>query len=135
MPNLTIYQLISTSKFTRNLTKYIDDDKDLVSMLNSTKANYTIFAPTDWAFAKLPEHFQKPSKEVVKRILLYHLSPGFLPIGKLIFTHTAPTLLEPEALGGKPQRLLAKFGLRGIKLNYYSKVLAPNIVSCAARSP
>jgi Fasciclin domain len=126
--------LISTSKFTRNLTKYIDDDKDLVNMLNSTKANYTIFAPTDWAFAKLPEHARKPSKEVIKNILLYHISPDFWPVGRLLFSHTAPTLLELNTLGGKPQRLLAKFGFGGIKLNYYSKMLASNIVSSAASS-
>jgi uncharacterized surface protein with fasciclin (FAS1) repeats len=125
-PNLTIYQLISTSKFTTNLTKYIDEDKDLVSLLNSTKANYTIFAPTDWAFAKIPEHARKPSKEIIKKILLYHISPDFWPLGKLLFKHTAPTLLELDTLGGKPQRLLAKFGFP-IKVNFYSKVLAPNI--------
>jgi hypothetical protein len=113
--------LISQSKFTTNLTKLIDEDKDLVSLLNSTKANYTIFAPTDWA--------PKPSKEFIKKLLSYHVSPDFWPIGKLLFTHTAPTTLELDSLGGKPQRILAKFGFRGIKLNYYSKVLARDIVS------
>ena len=123
--------MISQSKFTTNLTAIIDEDKDLVSLLNSTKANYTIFAPTDWAFAKIPKGAPKPSKEFIKKILSYHISPDFWPIGKLLFTHTAPTTLELDSLGGKPQRILAKFSFRGIKLNYYSRVLARNIVRLA----
>jgi uncharacterized surface protein with fasciclin (FAS1) repeats len=126
---MTIYELISKSNYTKILAKYIDEDKDLISLLNSTKANHTLYAPADWAFKKLPKDF-KPPKDLIKKVLQYHVSPGLYPTFKLVWTHTAPTLFEPETLGGNPQRLLAKWlgPFRGLHLNYYSKVVAPNIV-------
>ena len=51
-PNQTVYQLISESKYTTKLAKLINKYDDLVETLNSTKANYTIFAPTDKAFER-----------------------------------------------------------------------------------
>lgn len=130
--NLTIYQLISKSNYTTNLTALIDEDKELVKVLNSTTANYTLFAPTDYAFSKLPKHGDhKPSKEIIKKVLLYHILPDLYPAIKLLFAHTAPTLLEAESLGGHPQRILVKFLglLRGVRVNYYAPVIAPNTVS------
>lgn len=127
--NQTIYQLISKSKYTTKLAKLIDEDADLVKTLNGTKANYTIFAPTDAAFEKIPEHAPKPSPEFLKALLLYHVSPHFYPAGRLAFTHTLPTLLDSATLGDRPQRLASRWGLRGLTLNFYSKVVAANIVS------
>jgi len=62
-PNQTVYQLISESKYTTKLAKLLDDYPDLIKTLNSTEANYTIFAPTDSAFEKIPDHAPKPTKE------------------------------------------------------------------------
>jgi hypothetical protein len=126
-PNSTIYQLISKSKYTTKLAKFIDEDKDLVELLNSTKANFTLFAPTDHAFSKIPKHV-KPPKELIKKVLLYHLTPGIFPAGRLLFSHTVPTSLNETLLGDNPQRLVARAGLRGVFINYYSKVVAVNIV-------
>jgi hypothetical protein len=128
--NLTIYELISKSNYTKILAKYIDEDKDLVSLLNSTKANYTLYAPADWAFKRLPKDF-KPPKELIKKVLLYHVSPGINPTFALAWKHTAPTLFKPDSLGGNPQRVLAKWlgPFRGLTLNYYAKIVAGNIVS------
>ena len=44
-PNMTVYQLIAGSKYTTKLAKLISEYDDLVEALNSTKANYTVFAP------------------------------------------------------------------------------------------
>jgi hypothetical protein len=44
-PNLTVYEMISKSNYTTKLAKLIDEYPDLVEKLNSTKANYTVFAP------------------------------------------------------------------------------------------
>lgn len=128
-PNHTIYELISKSNFTKNLTALIDENKDIVKMLNSTKANYTIFAPTDWAFRRIHKHLEKVPKEIVTKVLLYHIIPDLYPSFKLVWTHTAPTALEGSQLGGHPQRLLAKwFGfIRGLRINYYDRVIAANI--------
>lgn len=76
-PNQTVYQLISESKYTTELAKLINKYDDLVEALNSTKANYTVFAPTDKAFEKIPKHAPKPSEEQLKDILSYHVIPDF----------------------------------------------------------
>jgi hypothetical protein len=127
-PNLTIYELISKSKYTTKLAKIISEDAELVKVLNGTKANYTLFAPTDKAFEKIPHHGHKPSKEFIKDLLLYHVSPEFYPAGRVLTSYTIPTLYEPSTLG-HPQRLAISTGLGGIKVNFYSKIVAVDIVS------
>jgi uncharacterized surface protein with fasciclin (FAS1) repeats len=125
-PNRTVYELINESKYTTKLAKLINKYDDLVETLNSTKANYTIFAPTDEAFEKIPDHGKHPSKEVLKDILLYHVSPDFYPAGRVLHSYTIPTLFEPEKLGHK-QRLTVRATLKGPTINFYSKLVAVNI--------
>lgn len=125
--NLTLYQLISQSKYTTKLAKLIDEDGDLVEVLNSTSSNYTIFAPTDRAFDKIPEHGEKPSKDLIKKVLLYHISPDFYPASRVLVSHTVPTLLKEKNLGDYPQRIRLGLGLKGLELNFYSRVVAINI--------
>lgn len=145
-PNETVYQLIAGSKYTTKLAKLISEYDDLVEALNSTKANYTVFAPTDkvcckdatyWdevtnrvqAFEKIPEKAPKPSKEQLKAILSYHVLPGFYPAGRVLSSHTAPTLLKGEHLSSEPepQRVVFKISLRGLLVNFYSRIIAINI--------
>jgi len=97
-----------------------------VKLLNGTKANYTVFAPTDKAFEKIPKHGKKPSKEFIKDLLLYHVSPEFYPVGRVLHSYTIPTLYEPSSLG-HPQRLTVRTGFHGLAINFYSKVVAVNI--------
>ena len=125
---MTIYQLISTSKYTTKLAALISDDEELVSVLNGTAANYTLFAPTDKAFEKIPKHGHEPSKEFIKKQLLHHVSGEFYPAGRVLKTYTIPTLRKDESLGGL-QRLTVKLGLRGLTVNYLSRVIAIDIVS------
>ncbi|KAF1851779.1 FAS1 domain-containing protein [Cucurbitaria berberidis CBS 394.84] len=125
-PNRTVYELINESKYTTKLAKLINEYDDLVEILNGTKANYTIFAPTDEAFAKIPNYGKKPSKEVLKDILLYHISGDFYPGPRIFHSYTIPTLDEPEKLGHK-QRLTVRVGFKGFVLNFYSRVVAANI--------
>jgi uncharacterized surface protein with fasciclin (FAS1) repeats len=121
--------LISESKYTTVLAKLVANDTELVKVLNSTKAgNLTLFAPTDHAFSKIPPGAHHPSKDFIKKVLLYHISPGLYPAGRLIFSKTVPTLFNETLLGDNPQRLTAKVGLKGIAINFYSKVVAVNIV-------
>lgn len=125
-PNRTVYELINESKYTTKLAALINKYDDLVETLNCTKANYTIFAPTDEAFEKIPDHGHHPSKEVLKDILLYHVSPDFYPAGRVLHSYTIPTLFEPEKLGHK-QRLTVRVTLKGPTINFYSKLVALNI--------
>ena len=130
--NQTIYQLISESKYTTKLAKLISEDDELVKALNGTAANYTVFAPTDFAFAKIPEDAPKPSKEFIKNVLLYHVVPDLYPAGRVLGAHTVPTLLKESELGKSPlpQRLSFNLGWRGLTVNFYSRIVAVNIVSC-----
>jgi uncharacterized surface protein with fasciclin (FAS1) repeats len=125
-PNRTVYELINESKYTTKLAKLINKYDDLVQTLNSTKANYTVFAPTDEAFEKIPDHGKHPSKEALKDILLYHVSDDFYPAGRVLHSYTIPTLFEPEKLGHK-QRLTVRVTLKGPTINFYSKLVAVNI--------
>jgi len=127
-PNLTVYQLIASSKYTTKLASLIDEFPDLVEALNGTKANYTVFAPTNEAFEKIPHHDKKPSKELIEKVLKYHVSPDFYPAGRVLVSHTIPTALEGEGLGGDAQRLRVGLGLRGLAVNFYSRIVAVNIV-------
>jgi len=125
-PNNTVYELISKSKYTTKLAKLLDDFPDLIHTLNNTKINHTIFAPIDSAFEKIPDHGKKPSKELLEKILLYHISDDFYPAGRVLHSYTIPTLLEPKNLGHK-QRLTVRVTLKGPTLNFYSKLVAVNI--------
>ena len=126
-PNLTVYELIAKSKYTTKLAALINEYEDLVELLNGTSANFTIFAPTNYAFEKIPEHAPKPSKEDLKKILTYHVSGEFYPAGRVLVTHTIPTLLAGEGIGGEPQRLSTNIGLKGLTVNFYSRIVAIDI--------
>lgn len=128
-PNQTVYELIASSKYTTKLAAAINEFPDLVTLLNGTLADYTVFAPVDSAFEKIPEHAPKPSKETLEKILLYHVSPEYYPAAKVLVTHTVPTALTVDTVGIGPQRLSTNIGLKGLTVNYYSRIIAINIVS------
>ncbi|EAW07403.1 fasciclin domain-containing protein [Aspergillus clavatus NRRL 1] len=148
--NKTIYELIKSSKYTTILAKIIDEDDELVQFLNSTKANHTVFAPTDKAFAKIPHHHcrhdhdhdhdhdddnddddhkhHKIPKEVIGRAFRYHTAPGRYSASDIFHSHTIPTILNESTLGPDlPQRLAVRVGWKGLKLNFYSRIIAADI--------
>jgi len=128
-PNMTVYQLIAGSKYTTKLAAAINEFDDLVEALNSTKANFTVFAPTDKAFEKIPEGAPKPSKKLLKALLSYHVIPDFYPAKRVLFSSTAPTLLNSSSLGSgnDAQRMAFKLTLKGLTVNFYSRVIAVNV--------
>lgn len=134
-PNQTVYQLITSSKYTTKLAAAINEFPDLVVLLNGTLADYTVFAPVDSAFEKIPEDAPKPSKETLEKVLLYHISPEYYPAGKVLVTHTVPTALTVDTVGVGPQRLSTNIGLKGLTVNYYSRIIAINVVSYPSRPP
>ncbi|MCJ1311271.1 hypothetical protein MMC25_004942 [Agyrium rufum] len=126
-PNQTVYQLIASSKYTTKLAGLVDEFPDLVQLLNGTAANYTVFAPIDSAFEKIPEGAPKPSKEVLKKVLTYHVSSDFYPAGRVLVSHTIPTLFKAELIGGEAQRVSTNIGLKGLTVNFYSRIVAVDI--------
>jgi uncharacterized surface protein with fasciclin (FAS1) repeats len=126
-PNRTVYELINESKYTTKLAKLINEYDDIVELLNGTAANYTIFAPTDEAFEKIPKHHHKPSKEFLKNILLYHVVDDLYPAGRVLHSYTIPTLYTPSKNLGHAQRLTPRVTVKGPAINYYSRIVAVNI--------
>lgn len=127
--NLTIYEIISKSNHTKKFVELVNEYDDIVDLLNSTEANFTLFVPVDSAFEHLPDD-KKPSKEFVESVLKYHIGLGLYPAGRILKTHTLPTALNESWLGDKPQRLRTSVGLlSGIRVNFYSKVVVANVVS------
>ncbi|MCJ1260419.1 hypothetical protein MMC22_000280 [Lobaria immixta] len=126
-PNLTVYELIAKSEYTTKLAALINEYDDLVELLNGTAANYTVFAPIDKAFEGIPEDAPKPSKETIKNILLYHVSSEFYPAGRVLISHTIPSSYVEEALGGQLQRLSTNIGIKGLTVNFYSRIIAIDI--------
>lgn len=65
----------------------------LVGVL-SGKANYTIFAPTNAAFSKVPKKTLNElasNKAMLKKVLLYHVLPGKVPASKVLKMKSAKT--------------------------------------------
>jgi len=126
--NMTIYEMISKSPYTTKLAKLISGFDDLVDILNSTSHNITLFAPTNAAFEKIPDHHKKPSKQLIRNVLEYHISPNFYPAHRVIVTHTIPSSYNEKRLGGEAQRLRVGLGLKGLNINFFSKIVAADIV-------
>ncbi|HEU5253179.1 MAG TPA: fasciclin domain-containing protein [Solirubrobacterales bacterium] len=65
----------------------------LVGVL-SGKTNYTVFAPTNAAFAKVPKKTLDElaaNKAMLKKVLLYHVLPGKVPASKVVMMKSAKT--------------------------------------------
>ncbi|CAJ2504250.1 Uu.00g116440.m01.CDS01 [Anthostomella pinea] len=125
--NLTVYQAIQASNYTRRFAALVDDYSDLVDVLNSTKANVTAFVPVDKAFERIPDHGKKPPKEFIEKVIEYHIVPGYYPAGRVLAHHTLATALKSEELGDRPQRLRVSLSLFGVRVNFYSKVIMVNL--------
>lgn len=65
----------------------------LVGTLSGTK-NYTVFAPTNAAFGKVPKKTLDDlasDKAMLRKVLLYHVLPGNVPASKVLKTKSAKT--------------------------------------------
>lgn len=65
----------------------------LVKTLSGT-TDYTVFAPTNAAFAKVPKktlNMLLENKSMLRKVLLYHVLPGAVPASKVVETKSAKT--------------------------------------------
>lgn len=130
-PTHTIYELISKSEHTTKFAGLVDEHDDIVQLLNSTHAKHTLFVPGDKAFEHIPGD-KKPDAEFLKTLLQFHIADGEFSARKLIHTNTVPTIIKERLLGDERQRLRLSFGFGGLKVNFYSKVVKPDIVSSSS---
>lgn len=130
-PTLTIYQIISECPDTTKFAAHLREHDDLVKLLDNTKAHHTLFVPTNEAFDHLPHdpHGDKHSEEWIRDALQYHIATDVRTAHDLVTTETVPTVLKEEWLGGRPQRLRASFTLKGLHINFLSKIVKANTVS------
>ncbi len=66
---------------------------DLVGVLQS-EGPFTVFAPTDDAFAKIPQETLQAllaDKEALTQVLLYHVVPGRVPASEVVTMTSAET--------------------------------------------
>jgi uncharacterized surface protein with fasciclin (FAS1) repeats len=65
----------------------------LVNTLSGS-TDYTVFAPTNAAFAKVPKktlNILLEDKSMLRKVLLYHVLPGKVPASKVVKTKSAKT--------------------------------------------
>lgn len=122
----TIYQTISENPHTTEFAKLIDEFPDLVDRLNDTKASQTIFVPIDSAFEHIPDD-HKPDKEVLEKIINYHIVDEVYTARDVLKAYTIPTLHTESLLGGEHQRLRPGLDLRGPNINFYSRLVHADV--------
>ncbi|PHH67536.1 hypothetical protein CDD82_1377 [Ophiocordyceps australis] len=125
----TIYQQIHACKYTSRFAKLVDKHPAIVKLLNTTghDANLTLFVPVDKAFEDPHHdghHYDEDDKEAVEKLLRYHIGIGEYPALRVLGTNTVPTALHEARLGDESQRLRTSVGLGGVKVNFYSRVVA-----------
>ncbi|KAJ5819367.1 hypothetical protein N7474_004958 [Penicillium riverlandense] len=133
---LTIWELLSEDRQTAHLADILSSDTNLVTLLNSSAANYTVFAPTNRALARLPREGgggKKPSRKFLSRLLRYHIIPGRVGVEELVAAglQTLPTLFNESALGKNlPQRVVVSRGFgEEVVLNWGGRVVVGDITA------
>lgn len=125
----TLFDIIANSKHTTKFAELIKQDNDLLHMLKDPKANFTIFAPGNEAFERLPKDPKDIPKDLLRRVLRYHISHGTHDSHDLVHHNTLLTKLPEDELGkGMYQRLRIGFGSHGPAVNYYSKLTMVDVV-------
>ena len=109
-PTVTIHQVVHQAEQSKNIVETAVGNENFSTLVAAVQAAglvdalagegpFTVFAPTNDAFAKLPEGtvetLLKPeNKEKLTNILLYHVVPGKVLASDVVKLHEAGTLLE-----------------------------------------
>ncbi|KAJ8610732.1 hypothetical protein MRB53_038374 [Persea americana] len=110
-PNLTVYQLISESKYTTKLAKYISEYDDLVEALNSTKGELHPLRSDRQSIREDSRQGAQAEQGTAQA------HPGIPCRGWGEHLSSQP----------EPQRVAFRLSLRGLTVNFLSKVIAANI--------
>jgi uncharacterized surface protein with fasciclin (FAS1) repeats len=88
----------------------------------SGSAKYTVFAPTDAAFAKVPKstlNALAKDKAALKKVLLYHVVAGAVPASKVV------TLRSAKTVEGQRVRISVRSG--SVYLNGSTRVVKTDV--------
>ncbi|KAF8542623.1 FAS1 domain-containing protein [Trichophaea hybrida] len=122
--NSTMWDLISKSKHTKRFYELLKDDKDIMDILQNKNANHTVFAPSNKAFEmldKFKKHHDVP-KDLIHRVLMYHIAPGCHRSQDLWYHNTLITSLPDDELGqDMHQRVRIGMNHKGPSINFYSQ--------------
>ncbi|KGO39003.1 hypothetical protein PEX1_031410 [Penicillium expansum] len=123
----TTWELIKENEYTSRLAELLAEDKDLIEILNSTTANHTFFALTNYALEGLPRR-NGPSPKFMSSLLRYHILPGRFTIQHIIGHGTLPTkLTEPALESDLPQRIVVREHHNRVMLNERSRVVGADM--------
>lgn len=92
----------------------------------------TFFVPLDSAFRNHKDANITGHEKLVERVIMYHALAGFYPAGKVLVSHTLPSLLKDKFIGDDEafQRLRVGLGFpKGLTINFFSKIVVIDIVS------
>ena len=119
-PRKNIVQTAKASGDFKTLVKLVKAAGLAKTLSGSTK--YTVFAPTDAAFDKLPKKTLKAlgkNKAALKQVLLYHVVKGKVPAKKVV------TLKSAKTVEGSKVRIKLRKG--NVYLNRTTKVTAVDV--------
>ena len=91
-PSKNIVETAAASKQFSTLVSLVKK-AGLVNTLSGS-TDYTVFAPTNAAFAKVPKktlNMLLEDKSLLRKVLLYHVLPGKVPASKVLKTKSAKT--------------------------------------------
>ncbi|KAA8911755.1 FAS1 domain-containing protein [Sphaerosporella brunnea] len=118
----TIWELISSKQ--SRFADLIKKDRKVMDMLDDKKANITVFAPSNHAFAMLDKFLKHKDipKDLIHRVLMYHVAPGTHESQDLRYHNTLLTKLSEDDLGkDEHQRLRIGLDHLGPNINFYSR--------------
>ena len=119
-PSKDIVQTANAAGDFKTLVKLVKAAGLAKTLSGTTK--YTVFAPTDAAFAKVPKKTLTAlgkNKAALKQVLLYHVVKGKVPAKKVV------TLKSAKTVEGSKVRIKVRKG--NVYLNGTTKVTAVNV--------
>ncbi|OZJ03518.1 hypothetical protein BZG36_03420 [Bifiguratus adelaidae] len=126
-PSDTLYDIIAKDEHFSILAKIVSEDDVLKNAINDTRANLTLFAPTDEAFKRLSRYVKhKPSKERLQEIVLYHIAIQEYMAKELAHQRVVQSCLKVDGLNGNNQRLRVGALFGRVYINY-AKVIQKDI--------
>ena len=127
--DLTIYEMLDQSENTTQLVRLLQDQPTLVSVLEDTSTNHTVWAPSDTAFSRFFRNNKAFSSDDLGELLQLHITPHFMPVRRILGTPNVPVLLFPSSLNGA-QRLRIRPSVNGMTVNLSAHMIASDIFAC-----